>query len=302
MHKNFLESQHNNLLSADCKFADLWTARNKSTSLLGFTLVEVLVVIAISGIMLGLLLPAVQMAREAARKNTCANNLKQQATAVLLHEEQHGSYPTGGWGASWVGDPDLGYGPKQPGGWIYNVLAFVEQGNLRQLGSGLEEEEKLLALSQLMESPVEIFNCPSRRLARLYPYQGPTTLENAIPPKKVAKSDYAINKMISSEKSVVIVSEIQLQGKGTSNTVAIGEKSLYKSDYSSGQGAGDSLSMYAGDSIDIRRAVSGSPIGDNESSGIGFGGPHPRGCNIAYCDGSIRFILAEHELESESLP
>ncbi len=262
----------------------------------GFTLVELLVVIAIIGILVGLLMPAVQMAREAARRSTCANNLRQQAMAILLHEGRQKTYPTGGWGADWVGDPDKGYGTKQPGGWIYNILVGIEQTNLRNLGRGTSGPAKREALSQLMQTPLEIFNCPSRRLPRLYPYTGPSALQNANPPERVAKSDYAINDAISFEKSEVILSDIQMRGKGTSNTLLVGEKSLSIESYSTGKGAGDGLSMYAGDSEDIRRTVGGFPVSDS-SGGSGFGGPHPSGCNVANCDGSVKFVVENEPFE-----
>ena len=176
-----------------------------------FTLVEILVVISLIGVLVALLLPGVQAARESARRSSCSNNMKQIGLAVKLHTDSHRIFPTGGWGADWVGDPDKGYGPKQPGGWIYNVLPYVEEANLRDRGKGQPDNAKRTILSEVMQTPIEVFNCPSWRLARAYPYTGPPTLKNAQPPERVAKSDYAINRLLSFQKSEVILAEIQLQ-------------------------------------------------------------------------------------------
>ena len=101
----------------------------------GFTLVELLVVIAIIGILVALLLPAVQVAREAARRTQCKNNLKQIGLAVLGHESAQRFFPHGGWGFQCMGLPGRGFGPNQPGGWIYNILPFMEEQSIHQLGA-----------------------------------------------------------------------------------------------------------------------------------------------------------------------
>jgi prepilin-type N-terminal cleavage/methylation domain-containing protein/prepilin-type processing-associated H-X9-DG protein len=143
----------------------------------GFSLVELLVVIAIIGMLVALLMPAVQASREAARRAQCANNLKQMSLAFLNHENVHGHFPTGGWGYKWIGEPKAGYGKDQPGSWIYNILAYLEEGALRNLGSGMPDRftdplnaERQAALLQVVSTPVSVINCPSKRPLNTWPY------------------------------------------------------------------------------------------------------------------------------------
>lgn len=95
---------------------------------LGFTLVELLVVITIIGILIALLLPAVQAAREAARRMQCANNLKQLGLALHNYHDRSGSFPLGS------STPDVSHffsvSPSNHGSYIVALLPFIEMQNL----------------------------------------------------------------------------------------------------------------------------------------------------------------------------
>lgn len=158
----------------------------------GFTLVELLVVIAIIGILVSLLLPAIQAAREAARIAYCKNNLRQIGLAMLHYETAHQSFPTGGWSSSWTGDPNVRTGPRQPGGWIYQSLPYLEQQSIANIGVGLTGGDLVMALTEQGKAAIPIFNCPSRRPAQLYPALDLLTW-NFLPLQFAAKTDYAAN-------------------------------------------------------------------------------------------------------------
>ncbi|MCA9235768.1 MAG: DUF1559 domain-containing protein [Planctomycetales bacterium] len=154
-----------------------------------FTLVELLVVIAIIGVLVALLLPAIQAAREAARRMQCQNNLKQIGLGMLNFESAHGQFPAGGWGFRWMGAPDRGVGASQPGGWVYQVAPYLEQANVNLLGAGLSGAALKEALAQQRSVTVEFFNCPSRRAVGALP--AVEIAFNADMPPLDAKTDYA---------------------------------------------------------------------------------------------------------------
>jgi prepilin-type N-terminal cleavage/methylation domain-containing protein/prepilin-type processing-associated H-X9-DG protein len=258
-------------------------------TLRGFTLVELLVVIAIIGVLVGLLLPAVQAAREASRRSQCQNHLKQMGLAMHNHADAQGFMPTGGWGGGWDGDPDRGYGRKQPGGWIFNILSFVEQPQLHDLGKGMPDANKRTAMAQRDGTPVTIFNCPSRRPAKAYPNELEFVPRNGALSKVHARSDYAANagtmrdvesvggvcgggpdSIQQMEQHIFRVptpdcytgishcaSEIKMAqiSDGLSNTYAVGERSIPPAHYEGGQLHSNDWSMYVGVQDDIYRSA-----------------------------------------------
>jgi prepilin-type N-terminal cleavage/methylation domain-containing protein len=151
-----------------------------------FTLVELLVVIAIIGILISLLLPAIQAAREAARNAECVNHLRQIGLAAQTHVNLQKNFPTGGWGCIWVGDADLGYGRKQPGGFFYNILPFMEYKSIHDMSKGVPTSPAAMnGAKQENCIAIATFSCPSRRAPLLIPamnvYQNSMVIVNATP-------------------------------------------------------------------------------------------------------------------------
>jgi len=141
----------------------------------GFTLIELLVVIAIIAILIALLLPAVQQAREAARRTQCKNNLHQLVLAAHNHESTFGRLPVGLevadagppkdlFNASLIrGDNDSGK-PEIGPNWAVHLLPFVEQAPLYDsvdVGQYLKSEGADQSWRQLGETVVPAFLCPS---------------------------------------------------------------------------------------------------------------------------------------------
>jgi len=159
----------------------------------GFTIVELLVVIGIIGALAGLLLPAVQSARESARMNSCRNNIGQLAKGVLQHESALGFFPSAGWGPQWLGVAERVGDSSQPGGWAFSVLDYIEEGNLRDSIQGATSGD---AYKDLLAAPLPLFACPTRRPARAIAVSSGTfhgAGNCTVTPVRSTRSDYAIN-------------------------------------------------------------------------------------------------------------
>lgn len=285
------------------------------------------VVIAIIAVLLGLLLPAVQQARESARQIECANNLKQIALAFHNLESAHRHFPGGGWGYMWVGDSDRGVGKGQPGGWMFQILPYLEQTALsRQASDGQPDvvtARQTAGAAKAVQVSIPSVNCPSRRGRETFPafddrfnpgYQS----WNADRVSTMARTDYAANvgdqelgwgagpstmqagiasidgpnvttNGISHQRSQIRMGDIT---DGQSNTYMVGEKYLDPKHYQSGWSMRDDQSMLSGDDLDLHSSAELSPMHD--TVGVDelwrFGSAHSQSWNVALCDGSVRTL------------
>jgi type II secretory pathway pseudopilin PulG len=279
----------------------------------GMTLVELLVIILIIGMLVALLLPAIYAAQEAARAAQCMNNLKNLGMAALQHQTAHGSFPSGGWGWDWVGDPDRGFSISQPGGWVYNVLPFIEQKDIWAIGKGIDlrtrDADKKAALLRQITTPISMLYCPTRRTAENHPYTAPEgKINNCDLPKDrlVAKTDYAANcgdqdKVESSGGPMTLAaaddgtfrwpdtamftgvvfprSRITVAGikNGTSKALIIGEKYLDTAHYSDGKDLGDNEPATAGGDNDTLRTGCVLHPPSSDASAAERRAPHDQG-------------------------
>lgn len=301
-----------------------------------FTLVELLVVIAIIGMLVGLLLPAVQQAREAARVMQCSNNLKQMGLAALNHEATSQTFPSGGWVHRWEGDPDFGLGAKQPGSWMFSLLPFLEQLALWQLGAdgnmAIDANIKSANVTRA-QMPVAAFYCPSRRPCKTYHGGVGGNNSNGInnisakteynacvgdgwSPVSTAISTYeeALAVVISSGKSGITYSKSAVRmgevRDGTTNTFLYGEKYLcltkYEVSSNSVAAQGDNQTCWAGpdnDSLRITRydaAGTYLPRQDRDAfdSGTVFGSAHAGAFGMTMADGSAQRVSYSIDAET----
>ena len=273
----------------------------------GFTLIELLVVLSIIGLLVALLLPAVQSAREAARRGQCVNNLKQIGLALHNYEGVQRTLPPGYVSAFDASGNDLG-----PGwGWASMILPQMEQSptfSSINFSSGIESPSNQTARVVLVRG----FLCPSDRVEPSWPAVDRDLLTGS--PRtlicQIASSNYVGMNGVSEpgpdgEGLFFRDSNIAFRDitDGLSQTIAVGERS-HRLGGATWTGAvtgallfdedGDSIgtpSLETSPGMILGHSGEGSGPGANRSETNQFYGAHAtRGVNFLFADGHVSFL------------
>lgn len=299
------QSSHSSLVPTNTQ--SLQTTRRQ----FGFTLIELLVVIAIIAILVSLLLPAVQQAREAARRTQCKNNLKQLGLALHNYHDTHQSFAPG-----WV---DQNQSTAANWGWMCYVLPMLDQANLyRQLdvggtdlGTALDQAVRL----RLMTTPLPLFRCPSDTAPDL-------NTQHTLLSASGATQATAVSNYIGANGGGDWTYDAQLTGTfgrnsrvkirdftdGTSNTICVGERAWMLQLPAGGQDSCRAATIYGvtadgGLGVHVQRTTLAKGLfGINQTGpdatvaptveicARSYSSRHVGGAQFVLADGSVRFI------------
>jgi prepilin-type N-terminal cleavage/methylation domain-containing protein/prepilin-type processing-associated H-X9-DG protein len=280
----------------------------------GFTLVELLVVITIIGILIALLLPAVQSAREAARRMQCAGNFKQAGIALHNYHSAIGCFPPGtlNWVHSCGASPSAPSGGYEGWGWASFILPYIEQQALYDQFNFRGDTNNYASPgnpNNLIQAATRIatYICPSDpQNGELVAYTSNTYAGHS----GIADEDVAVSNLAGVSDSVTCFCNgstlkrlgnadgVMANGEscdiaritdGTSNTLIIGEITGGPTGSHRGRPWLDYNVFSTEDGIN---AISTLPGGATDFSWVdsGFSSYHPGGCHFLLADGSVSFI------------
>jgi prepilin-type N-terminal cleavage/methylation domain-containing protein len=280
-----------------------------------FTLVELLVVIAIIGMLVALLLPAVQAARESARRGECANHLKQIGLACHNFHQAMNRLPSGGYDydrtVNYVSPGLPKQAPFQYASWAFQILPYLEQDTVYT-----STDFNLVKTAQ-----IGVYFCPSRRRPTTAPGGygfGSVTCNQGLNDYACAVAGLSdgdvrevnewysagihdtyglFNKTIDDQVDIAISFPAGCRD-GTSNVILVAEKWLDSRRYSLGDW-GDCVGIANGWCQDTARAAANPPMPDTSppvtlpngtNSRYILGSAHPGGIGAAIADGSVHWI------------
>ena len=290
--------------------------KQSTNSRRGFTLIELLVVIAIIAILIALLLPAVQQAREAARRTQCRNNLKQIGLAFHNFHDVYDRLPTGardGAGASYSccnATERVGWS------WSYQILPYMEQNNVYDQGT---DDDPVGTYPIVARNGIKAYYCPTRRKPTSYGsgYYRCDYAGNA----GQRSGSITANDTSKGMRGVVVqttLREIRINDikDGASNTIMVAEKALHPDRHGSDGGDNEPWNNAGWDECVVRHGAGITSAGVEygltplydldaptdttavvDKGGVSwtnwhpfFGSAHQGGMNACLADGSVRLI------------
>jgi prepilin-type N-terminal cleavage/methylation domain-containing protein len=282
--------------------------RIRLTKAAAFTLVELLVVIAIIGILVALLLPAVQSARESARSLQCRNNLKQIGLAMHSYQATHGAFPPGAilkatvstTNSTWCTSPNIDHGFAP---WTVLVLPYLEQQNLYDKFDFTKPFSDAgfttPAPNGSFVVPMPAYRCPSDGqpvvpiVSNYWGVSGGGA--NASCSGDAGQRDFFINGILY-VNSMTNNAHIR---DGTSNTFLVGE-TRYPGPNAWWTSSGKTNGLAAIiNLLGCREQINLHPAGANHVpiQNRGLSSYHTGGCHAAMADGSVHFVSQNIDLE-----
>ncbi|UUO09001.1 DUF1559 domain-containing protein [Blastopirellula sp. J2-11] len=270
-----------------------------------FTLVELLVVIAIIGVLIALLLPAVQQARESARRMQCTNNLKQMGLGLHNHHDTFGNFPPGQMSVSNRDQAGAAkaWSDKNSLSWMVFVLPYIEQESLFQqirdendnFDVYLDRFSWWTTGTNWGQIAVDGFMCPSCPMPTANPHRKDNAKTNykAILgteyPDNLATDDAGYMKKFSGTFWLNSETGFNDLTDGTSNTVFIGEQDGAEKPRRASCWVGSDKAHWLNNNLGSTSANPSFTINGSNAWGA-LGSMHPGGANFCRADGSVVFI------------